>query len=245
LTGEARPLALVTGGARRLGAAMSRELVRRGYDLWLHYHQSRDEAEALAAAFRQKGAMVQTVGADLGSPGGAEALAETLAARPPVLIIHSASEWLTDGWRSARREDWERSHRLHGWTALVLARLLVPGPNAQLITLLDARSRDRDPVHLSYGFAKRELLQLTRWLALELAPGVRVNGLAPGLVLRPDGMTPAAWKSLAAASPLERTGNPAQVVAALKYLLSSPGVTGQILTVDGGRHLKGDLFGSI
>ena len=161
------------------------------------------------------------------------------------MIVHSASFWQQDTWQTATREAWEQSHRLHGWTALVLARLLAARPGSHLITLLDARSRDPDTLHASYGFAKRELLQLTRWLALELAPSVRVNGIAPGLVLKPDALTRRDWSALAEASPLKRTGSSAQVIAALNYLLTNPGVTGQVLTVDGGRHLKGDLFGSL
>jgi len=140
---------------------------------------------------------------------------------------------------------------LHVWSAVVLSRALarwsegIRGPG-HLVTLLDSRLRDRDPQHFSYAFAKRELAQLTRYLAAELAPSVRVNALAPGLILKADGAPPAPWtRAGLEATPLARTGKPADLVKALRYLVDSPFVTGQILAVDGGRHLKGDLFGSL
>jgi NAD(P)-dependent dehydrogenase (short-subunit alcohol dehydrogenase family) len=115
-----------------------------------------------------------------------------------------------------------------------------------LVTLLDSRLRDRDPNHFSYAFAKRELAQLTRYLAVDLAPSVRVNGLAPGLILKAEGAPPEPWARAGREStPLARTGRSADLVRALRYLVENRFVTGQILAVDGGRHLKGDLFGSV
>jgi NAD(P)-dependent dehydrogenase (short-subunit alcohol dehydrogenase family) len=190
------------------------------------------------------------VRADLAAPGGAEHLAEAVADTPPSLVVHSASLWSEDTAATASAEDWESSHRLHAWTAVVLARALAAwtpvGGEGHLVTLLDSRLRDRDPNHFSYAFAKRELAWLTRYLAAELAPSVRVNGLAPGLILRADGAPAEPWDRAGREStPLGRTGKPADLVRALRYLVDNRFVTGQILAVDGGRHLKGDLFGSL
>jgi NAD(P)-dependent dehydrogenase (short-subunit alcohol dehydrogenase family) len=242
--------ALVTGGARRLGAAMALDLARRGWDVWIHCRGSRDEALSLAKRIKELGRAARVVEADLAAAGGAESLVEALFPAPPSLVVHSASVWSEDTAADATADAWERSHRLHAWTAVVLARALSlwSGPDAvgQLVTLLDARLRDRDAKHFSYAFAKRELALLTRYLAAEFAPAVRVNGIAPGMVLRDKGTSIAEWTKVGRSSvPLGRAGKPADVVKALRFLVDNSYVTGQILAVDGGRHLKGDLFGSL
>jgi len=227
------------------------DLAKRGWDLWLHYHDSEAEARALAEKIGALGRRARPIRADLSAPGGVETLIERLVDAPPQLIVHSASVWSEDTYATASSDTWEDSHRLHVWSALVLGRSLAlwstqSGTLGHLVTLVDSRLRDRDPQHFSYGFAKRELALLTRYLAAELAPGVRVNGLAPGLILKADGAPSEAWtKAGREATPLGRTGKPADLVRALRYLVDNPFVTGQILAVDGGRHLKGDLFGSL
>lgn len=251
LPADRRPRALVTGAARRLGAAFALDLAKRGWDLWLHYHTSEVEARALAAKIGALGRRAHPVRADLAAPGGVEALVARLEELPPALVVHSASAWTQDTAETASSEAWEESHRLHVWSAVVLARALSRWSaggtgEGHLVTLLDSRLRDRDPAHFSYAFAKRELALLTRYLAAELAPAVRVNGLAPGLILRSEGTAAAAWaKAGREATPLARTGRTADLVRALRYLLDNRFVTGQILAVDGGRHLQGDLFGSL
>jgi NAD(P)-dependent dehydrogenase (short-subunit alcohol dehydrogenase family) len=233
-----------------LGAALALDLARRGWDLHLHYHTSESDARALAARIGELGRRARLIRADLAAPGGAEHLAEAVADTPPSLVVHSASLWSEDTAATATLDDWESSHRLHVWTAVVLARNLaswVPeGGEGHLVTLLDSRLRDRDSQHFSYAFAKRELAQLTRYLAAELAPSVRVNGLAPGLILKAEGAPGEPWvRAGRDATPLGRTGKTADLVRALRYLVENRFVTGQILAVDGGRHLKGDLFGSV
>ncbi len=242
--------ALVTGGAHRLGASMTLDLARRGWNMWIHYNGSRDEALALAARVEALGRQARCVQADLADAGGADALVQGLSPEPPSLIVHSASVWSEDTAANATAETWERSHRLHSWTAVVLAKALARWSaeegQGHLVTLLDARLRDRDAGHFSYAFAKRELALLTRYLAAEYAPAVRVNGIAPGMVLRDKATSPAEWARMGRDYvPLKRPGKPADAVKALRFLVDNAYVTGQILAVDGGRHLKGDLFGSI
>jgi len=227
------------------------DLAKRGFDLWIHYRSSEAEARALAAKIGDLGRRARLIRSDLSAQGAAEALAERLDEAPPSLIVHSASLWTEDTVTTAEADTWEASHRLHVWTAVVLGRKLAQwsaeGRGAgHLVTLLDSRLRDKDPSHFSYAFAKRELAQMTRYLAADLAPLVRVNGLAPGLILKAEGASATAWARAGAEStPLGRPGKPADLVKALRYLVDNPFVTGQILAIDGGRHLKGDLFGSL
>jgi len=180
-----------------------------------------------------------------------EWLAQRLNESPPQLVVHSASLWAEDRFDTVSAEAWESTHRLHVWSAVVLARSLARWSTegrgeGHLVTLLDSRLRDKDPNHFGYAFAKRELAQLTRFLALELAPAVRVNGLAPGLILKADAAPSGPWAAAGRDStPLGRTGRPSDLVKGLRYLVENRFITGQILAVDGGRHLKGDLFGSL
>jgi len=233
-----------------LGASFVVELARRGYDVWIHYRTPGPHLEALTARVRALGREAWGVQADLSVPGGVEDLVAQVTLGPPSLIVHSASAWIVDTAASASAQTWETSHRIHGWAAVVLARSLgqwstVDRPG-HLVTLLDSRLRDKDPHHFSYAFGKRELAMVTRYLAADLAPGVRVNGLAPGLILKGPAMTAAAWKAAGReATPLGRPGRTVDLIRALRFLLDNPYVTGQILTVDGGRHLQGDLFGSL
>ena len=241
----------MTGAARRLGAAFALDLARRGWDLWLHYSASELEARALALRIGALGRRAGLVRADLSSPTGAEALVDRLEESPPSLVVHSASVWLEDTWDSADLEPWEASHRLHVWTAVVLGRALArwsaaSGSEGHLVTLLDGRLRDHDPRHFTYALAKGELAAVTRLLALELAPGVRVNALAPGLILRAETTPASAWGRVGQeATPLGRPGKVSELLKALRLLVDNRFITGQILSVDGGRHLKGDLFGSL
>ncbi len=238
-------VALVTGAGRRLGALVATDLARRGWDVIIHCHHSRAAAEIQAQGLRAK-RRAWVVEADLGTVGGAESLVEQVRPFSPSLVVHSASRWTADTWRTASLEDWEADHRLQSWTALLLARYLWETGGGHLVTILDARLRDRDPEHFSYSFAKREMASLTRFLAAEMAPSVRVNGLALGMVLKPDAMPSRDWTALARGStPLGRAGNAVDVMKALRAFMDNSYLTGQIIAVDGGRHLKGDLFGSL
>ena len=238
-------VAMVTGSGRRLGALVATDLARRGWDIVIHCNKSRKEADRLAEVLRAN-QKVWVVEADLATLGGAESLVEQMKPFSPSLVVHSASLWTADNWWTAGLADWEENHRLQSWTAILLARYLWEKGGGHLVTILDARSRDRDSQHFSYGFAKREMASLTRFLAAELAPSVRVNGLALGMVLKPEKMPSREWTATAREStPLGRPGNASHVMKALAAVVGNPYLTGQILAVDGGRHLKGDLFGSI
>lgn len=216
-----RGTALVTGGARRLGAGFVQAAAERGWRVLIHCHRSGAAAQDLAAELRRRGGQAEVLRTDLGQEGGAEALAEAAGAFRPRLVVHSASAWSVDTPGGLDRGAWEASRRLHVWTALVLARHLAlwagTGGAGHLITVLDAGLDASQDDHYSYTAAKRELAALTPQLARLLAPRVRVNSLAPGRLLAPG-----------------RDGMPAGLTEAFLHLLDSPDLTGQTLTIAGG-----------
>lgn len=234
-----RKTALVTGAAVRLGRAFAEHLAGRGYDLVLHHGRSAKEAERLAARL---GKRVRTlaVGADLRDPAAIAAMFQQVDAFAPRLdlLINSAAMF-------------ERAPFLELSDAqlvgMVQTNLVGPmlacrhaagrmGKGAQIVNMLDiggALQPWRGFSH--YCAAKAGMAMLTRVLALELAPDVRVNGIAPGTVLVPESYSEAENARLRAKIPLRRFGSPKDILRALDYLLDAEFVTGCIEVVDGGR----------
>lgn len=244
--------ALVTGASRRLGAFLARHLAGRGWNLILHYHthriQAEDLAESLARLYPES--RFTAVGADLTEDTGAETLVRTAAERSPTgsldTVVHGACSWAEDSWQTAEQSVFETQYRVQVWSLVVFARFLAAQdrPSApHLVALLDARLASADPRHFSYISAKAAAAHAVNRLALEAGPRLRVNALAPGLLLKPDDLGEETWQSWAAASPLQTVGSPGDLLAAFDYLEAAPYVTGQILYTDGGRHLKGGLGG--
>ncbi|HEO72287.1 MAG TPA: SDR family oxidoreductase, partial [Candidatus Hydrogenedentes bacterium] len=164
-------------------------------------------------------------------------------AGPVDILINSASAFPNDTLDNLTAEDLIRSIQVHAWAPLVLARRFVAQERAAaIVNLLDTRVIDYDRDHVSYHLGKRTLHALTSMMALEWAPRVRVNAIAPGLILPPEGKNEAYLEQLAHTNPLEAYGSPAAIASALLYLLRSDFVTGQVLFVDGGRHLEARVY---
>lgn len=244
---------LITAGARRLGEALARHLAGQCWDLALHYHNSQVEALWLKSELEGTGARVDVYQADLSLPGaGADLLQAVLADGPLHALIHNASPWTEDTWQTATAADQVRADAILSQSFLDLARTWqaalpqtgspAPGPLPSLIAVLDARMDAVDAGHYSYQLAKRRLRDTVLLLAQGLAPQLRVNAVAPGLVLPPPGLSAEVWQGWAAAAPLGTPSSPAELAQAVDFLLAAPSITGQILYLDGGRHLKGGAF---
>lgn len=238
-----RPLALVTGGSKRVGEAIVETLAARDADVVIHYHHSREEAESLADRLRKAGAYAWTIGADLREEGECEALvrrASGRAERPVSILVNNASVFPPSSPRTATWSDVESSMRIHHWAPLLLMRGLaeqrVP---ASVVNVLDATPPESDVDHFAYQVGKAALASLTRVMAQALAPNVRVNAVAPGAILQPVGEDPAYLDAIAQRLPLRRHGSPQDIANAVLYLSSAPFVTGVTLDVDGGAHLRG------
>lgn len=244
-TSLAGKTALVTGAARRLGRAMALALAQQGVDVVVHYNRSADEAASLCDEIRRLGVSAWHVQCDLSDAGQTEALFDRVVAQagPIDILINSASTFNKETLWETSAQSLEANLRLHATAPLILARALAGQKRGgSIVNMLDTRVTVYDREHAAYHISKRVLLTLTRMLALELAPAVTVNAVAPGLILPPAGQDESYLKKLAHCNPLNRHGDPGQVADAVLFLLRSRFITGQVIYVDGGYHMKGHMY---
>ena len=240
-----RPVALITGAGRRVGAVLARTLHAAGYDLVLHYRRSRDEAAALAAELqRARAGSALLLPAELADPHAPAALVDAALAHFGRLdaLVNNASAFFPTPVGSATIEQWNELFASNAQAPFFLAQAATPALRAAqgaIVNLVDIYAERALADHPLYCMAKAALAAMTRALALDLAPDVRVNGVAPGAVLWPsDGKPYDDQQAMLARTPLQRAGSPEDVAGAVLWLLrDAPYVTGQILRVDGGRTL--------
>ena len=238
--------ALVTGAAKRLGQATALALAKNGVDLVLHGHKSLADLTATKIQAEALGARAWSVTSDLSSPNAAgELFGEVLSLVGKVdFLVNNASIFPSDRMADATWENLSENLKLNAWAPMALTReFAAQGREGAVVNLLDARIHDYDSEHLSYHLSKRMLHSLTRMTALEYAPNIRVNAVAPGLILPPEGKDGAYLQSLAHTNPLQRIGCVEDVADAIVFLFSNSFVTGQTIYVDGGRHMKGNIYG--
>lgn len=243
LTGRA---ILVSGAAKRLGRATALALAAHGADIIVHYGGSEAEAQSLAEQIRAEGRRAWTLRADLSSPEEVTGLFDRAVkeAGPVYGLVNSASIFPEDTLAQLSEESLTRNVRINAWAPFLLARAVAAqGIPASVVNFLDTRIRDYDARHVSYHLSKRMLFSLTRMMALEFAPQVRVNAVAPGLVLPPPGKDEAYLHSLVDTNPLKTQGSAEDIARAVVFLFTSPFITGQIIFVDGGRHMLGGAYG--
>jgi len=236
--------ALVTGAGVRLGRAMAEALLARGCHLAAHYRTSSEAAEELVRD-APKGCNAVAIAADLSEPGSGESLFQQAvdALGPVDILINSASIFPESTLASFTPEELDANLRIHALAPLALMRAMaLQGRAGAVINLLDTRIMEYDAAHVAYHLSKRMLFSLTRMAALEFGPLVRVSAIAPGLVLPPPGKGPEHLQKLAPTNPLQTYGGPDDIVRAMLFLLESPFVTGQVIFVDGGYHMKGGAY---
>jgi NAD(P)-dependent dehydrogenase (short-subunit alcohol dehydrogenase family) len=245
-TGLKGKTALITGAARRIGRATALALARAGVHVVVHYRSSKHEAEDTAEAARKCGVKAWAIPADLRIPAEARSLLPLSVERsgPIDVLVNNASLFTRSPLKEFDPEELSENIRIHAMAPLLLARALAAqGGSGAIVNLLDSRIRGYDTEHAAYYLGKRMLFDLTRMMALEFAPRIRVNAVAPGLILPPPGKDEAYLEHLAPKNPLHRIGTVEGVIDAILFLLRSDYVTGQVIFVDGGRHLKGDRYG--
>ena len=238
-------VALITGAAKRLGHALALELAGRGACVAAHYASSRDTAENLARDIREGGGVCEIFQADFDRPESArELLARVTETMGPVsILINNASIFHEQTFTGMSLEELERNLRVNAFAPLEAARAMAAASSdGVILNLLDTRVLDYDHAHVPYHLSKRLLASLTRIMALEFAPRIRVNAVAPGLVLPPEGKDQSYLAALAPSTPLQTWGCAQDVVDAAVYLIQARFVTGQTLYIDGGRHMKGQVY---
>ena len=244
---KSRPrAALITGGGRRIGAAIALALSRAGYAVVLHANRSRGDAEALAARIEKSGGKAAVVVADLADAKAVGGLIPAAAAFAPLtLLVNNASVFEEDEIGSLDRENFDATMAINLTAPLFLAqafaahvaRFASVDAGASIVNIVDQRVLRPTPKFFSYTMSKSALHAATVTLAQALAP-LRVNAVAPGPVLPSPRQTGAQFAAQAAAVPLGRGPSPEDIAAAVVYLAAAASVTGVTLPVDGCQHLS-------
>lgn len=235
--------ALVTGGAHRVGRAITLALAGAGMRVVIHYHASAEEAEQTAELVRQRGPSARMLQADLRAPGEPERVVKESAALLGGLdvLVNSAAVMVRTPLGKATVEQWDDMFALNlraPFFACQAAAEVMSDSGGAIVNIADLAAFETWPSYIPHGVSKAGLVQLTRALARVLAPNIRVNAIAPGAVLLPESWDEGAAEQLAGTTPLGRLGSPEDVTQALLYLLRADYVTGETLIVDGGRHIR-------
>ena len=243
MTGTAPGAALVTGASQRIGRALALELGTLGYAVAVHYHHSADEAGATVAAIRAAGGRAERFAADLAVEAATQALIPEItgALGPVTCLVNNAARFERDEVDSADRASWdlhlETNLRAPFVLAQAMASALPRAAEGNVVNLLDQRVWRLTPHFVSYTVSKVGLWGLTQSLALALAPRVRVNAIGPGPALPSPRQSDAQFAAQSARLPLKRGTTPDEIAAALRFILVSRSMTGQMIALDGGQHL--------
>lgn len=242
---SSRPVVLITGAAKRVGATIARTLHAAGYDLTLHYRESRAEMEALCAELEavRTGSTLALQG-ELAQIEQLPALVESTVARYGRLdgLVNNASAFFPTQVGATTPQQWQTLFASNAQAPYFLAQAAashLKSVQGSIVNIVDIYAERPLAGHAVYSMAKAALAMMTRALAKELAPEVRVNGIAPGAILWPESGKPYADQTeLVARTALKRTGTPEDVATAALFLLrDAKFTTGEILKVDGGRSL--------
>jgi NAD(P)-dependent dehydrogenase (short-subunit alcohol dehydrogenase family) len=234
---------LVTGAAKRLGRAIALDLAAAGWNVAIHYHGSAEDAESAAVEARAKGVKAATLKSDLSKEEQTATLVARAAAAigPLTALVNSASLFENDDWQSATRQSWDDHIETNLRSPLLLSqtfgRQLPDGEHGNIINIVDQRVLKPTPQFLSYSLSKAGLYWLTTTLAQGMGPRIRVNAVGPGPTIRNARQSEDDFARQRDATILGRGAEPADVCAAIRYLLEASAVTGQMLAVDGGQHL--------
>lgn len=247
---EIKPkLAIVTGGTKRLGAAIAARLAGEGYQLALTSHSESQPEPGLAAAIQRSDVRFELFDCDLSITAEVEALIGQIVdefGRVPDLLVNCVSRFLQDGWEDMDADDLEDQLATNMVAPVLLSRALVKAAGASsssdgampcIVHILDQRIRNPNRDQLSYTLSKQALAESVRTLAIAFGRRARVCGVAPGLVLPTDDYEEGQLEYIAGEMPLGVLPAPSDIAGAVAFLAGAGAVTGQIIYVDGGAHL--------
>ena len=246
--------ALITGGAKRIGKAIALFLAESGYDIVIHYSQSKKEAEELVIKLKSLGVEAFCIKANLLKDFEISTLVDKsikLIGKPLDLLINNASIFENDSLKSLTLESWDR----HMFTNLKAPVFLSKEFSKQapdnskdenneilassnIINIIDQKVLNLNPRFFSYTLAKSSLKNFTKISAQELGPKIRVNAIGPGPILKASHQSEEQFQNQRKSTLLKRGSDVQEISRAILYIISSPGLTGQLITLDGGEHLK-------
>ncbi len=233
--------ALITGAAKRLGRQIALALASEGVNILVHFNSSEDEAEELCMSIRAEGVKAWKIRADFESEAESKNLikqAIELSGKIDILI-NNASIFPAGTLDSMEFNDVVHNMRINAWVPFVLTRSFHSMAGCgSVVNMLDTRIKGYDFKHAAYILSKHVLSVLTAMTAMEYAPDLRINAVAPGLVLPPPEETEAYLDRMKDFLPLKRHGGPEDVAEAVLFLLKSEFITGQTIYVDGGRNIR-------
>ena len=226
--------AIVTGAGKRVGAAIARALLDDGWTVVAHVHHAADQIPEGA---------IKAV-ADLEDPGCADAIFDAAESRPPVrLLINNAARFAWDGFGEFSTKQFDAHMAVNVRAPILLTErfaTLHAGADSLIVNLLDSKLIAANPDYLSYTLSKAALATFTELSARALAPrSIRVNAIAPGLILRSSGQSEANFQAMHAANPLRRGVEAEDIIDAIRYLDGAKCVTGQMLVIDSGQRFMG------
>lgn len=236
-------IALVTGAGRRVGRAIATALGQRGMHIAVHYNGSAEGARETAADIESAGGRATLFQADLSQPAAPDSLvnevAETLGGLD--VLVNSAAIMQRTPLDSVTPADWDATFAINSrapFFASLAAHRHMAQRGGAIVNIADLAGLETWPAYIPHGLSKAVVMQMTRALAKTLAPSVRVNAVAPGVIMLPEGWGADIGERLRRTTPLKRLGSPNDVVGAVVYLLEADFVTGETIVVDGGRHVR-------
>lgn len=237
------PVAIVTGGARRIGRAIAADLAAHGWAVAIHYNSSQIEAEAFANEIRRGGGEAAAIGADLDATPALPSLVAEVESRlgNPVLLVNNASMFADDRGGDLDPALFQRQMTVNLTAPIFLAqafaRALRDGVEGNVVNLIDQSVWKPTPRHFSYQLSKVALREATAMLAQALAPHVRVNAIAPGPALKHAKQSEEEFRARVATIPLQRGPELAEFGRTIRFLVETRSITGQMIGLDGGQHL--------
>ncbi|MBF0427384.1 MAG: SDR family oxidoreductase [Magnetococcales bacterium] len=238
--------ALITGAGRRIGAACAKRVAQHGTAVVIHYGTSHSEAKELQEEITNQGGEAHILQADLTDPEQTMALIPQamalLNSRPIDILINNAAIFLPGSIQSTPIDLWNRHLAINLTAPFLLMQAFVlalpPQRTGKIIQIIDQYGHRPRPGYAAYSAAKSALWTLTRQAALELAPRIQVNAIGPGPILPASGDSMKKFAQIAAATPSQRAGTLDDITAALFFLLHNDFITGEMIRVDGGEHLR-------
>ena len=235
--------ALVTGAAKRIGAAIAIDLAQHGYNVIVHFSGSADDAERVVEAITKRSGKAAAIRANLTDLDETKKLVDRARELhgPIQLLVNNASIFEPDGAERYDHETWERHFAIHTRAPAILAAGIVAQKDADagsIINIIDQRVSNLNPGYFSYTLSKAALWTATRTMAQSYAPKFRVNAIGPGPTLPNKRQSEQKFKSQIKALPLEEGPKLTEFGATVRYLHETPSVTGQMIMLDGGQHLS-------